>query len=444
MTVETYIRTAHQGIMNGLIQELQLVPGLHYRPDGYNSARVATFSLKAINPHYLRPISQMQDSLTMWAGLDKENPVRITYQNYSIVIEIPKPQELWKKVSLEGLERNRLIRRGAIATIGLRLDDKPVRLDFTRPDYAHTFITGQTRSGKTNTQKLVAWNLADHFPDGQLIIFDVAKRGYKWSDFANVASLAHPIVTDLREADRVLTWAFQELDRRAEKFKGVPTENIPKTFLLIDELKALIDDSKVAALYLNRLASMGGEFGLHLILSAQYPQSSILGAGSAEMKRNVTTRLCGKVDDATAAVNALGIAGSGAESLQGYGDFLLKDGDGLSRLAVTLIEPRHIEALPRVESVEPLQLPDDNEVDNGAPRQASTPDPLEPDQVALALFRPMGINRLAKELSVGNTKAGRIREFAQGITDWATSKGYRTGQKQGWTEFDYYDPIPHL
>jgi hypothetical protein len=51
--------------------------------------------------------------------------------------------------------------------------------------------------------------------------------------------------------------------------------------------------------------------------------------GSAELKRNVTTRLCGKMDDAQAAVNALGIAESGAETLQGYGDFLLKDFNGL-------------------------------------------------------------------------------------------------------------------
>ena len=77
--------------------------------------------------------------------------------------------------------------------------------------------------------------------------------------------------------------------------------------MAFDELKALTDDSKLATDYLAKLASIGGEFGLHLVLSTQYPQIKMLG--SAELKRNITTRLCGKVDDAHAAGTA-GAAGA--------------------------------------------------------------------------------------------------------------------------------------
>lgn len=186
--------------------------------------------------------------------------------------------------------------------------------------------------------------------------------------------------------------------------------------MLIDELKALIDDSKVAAGYLARIASLGGEFGLHLVLSTQYPQAGMMG--SAELKRNVTTRLCGKVDDSHAAHNALGVGGSGAEWLQGYGDFLLKNGEGLSRLTVAKIEPAHVALLPRRESIQPLELPDQDLVNNGPPPQRQ-PDPVEPAHVALALFEPMGINKLARELSIGSTKAKRVKEFANTIRQWA-------------------------
>lgn len=407
-----------QRVMIGLAQELQIAPGTNYRPMGYNSARVLSLRLIALNPHYLPKIKTMQAQLTMWAGLPDKTPVRIGQDGQAVIIEIPKPAPYWKQVTIEQLAERHFIRRGPVATIGLGLQDEPRRINFQEPAMAHLFITGQTRSGKTNAQKLIGWNLAHNTEPAaaRLIIFDVAKRGYKWADFGNVAHLAHPVITDVAEADRVLCWLTQEIERRA-----LDRRIEPRLFILIDELKALIDDSKVASDYLSRIASVGGEFGLHLILSTQYPQIQMLG--SAELKRNVTTRLCGRVDDSQAAANALGLADSGAETLQGYGDFLLKDSNGLSRLTVAHLLESHVAELARGE-VTRLDLPNLDDVNNG-PRFSKEPDPLEPEQVALALFKPMGINRLAGELSIGSTKARRVKEFADRIRAWAISNGYQ-------------------
>jgi DNA segregation ATPase FtsK/SpoIIIE-like protein len=245
-----------------------------------------------------------------------------------------------------------------------------------------------------------------------MLLFDVVKRGYNWTEFNNVSNLLHPVITDVETADKVLTWLSQEIERRAT---GRYLE--PKIFTVIDELKALIDDSKVAEKYLSRIASVGGEFGLHLILSTQYPQIQMLK--SAELKRNVTTRLCGKVDSADAATNALGIRDSGAETLGGYGDFLLKDADNLSRLTVAHIQPKHVETLERAE-IAPLELPEVDAVNNGP-----NPDPLQPEQVALALFEPTGINKLQKALGIGGQKATRVKQFADEIRAWAMANGYK-------------------
>jgi DNA segregation ATPase FtsK/SpoIIIE-like protein len=341
-------------------------------------------------------------------------------------------------VTLEQLEQYHYIKTGAIATIGLGLQSEPKRIDFRQPDMAHLFVTGQTRSGKTNTQRLIAWNLANHCPDAQMIIFDVAKRGYKWRDFSNVASLAHPVITELGEADKVLAWGNQEIERRAHQERTTP-----KLFFMIDELKALLDDSKVAEPYLSRLASVGGEFGLHLVLSTQYAQIKMLG--SAELKRNVTTRLCGRVDDANAAANALGIAGSGAETLQGYGDFLLKDSDGLSRLTVAKIEPSHIERLPRSETIERLPLPDDNETDNG-PRRMNEQMCVEPEHAALALTNPMGIQKLRTEIldrgmadSFSTDRARRTKEFAEAQRQWILDNGPKPTKGNVGVAFNFLD-----
>jgi len=413
MSVKQYCYTTSYRLMQGLEQELRLKSGLHYHPSGYNAARVMTLRLSGINPHYLSAITGLRDQLSMWAGLDDKARIRIGWRGTTILLEIPKPPQYWKSVTIEDLEQRHMLRRGPVVTLGLGLQDDPKRINFKEAAVAHIFVTGQTRSGKTNAQKLIGWNLArnTHPDDARLLIFDVAKRGYKWRDFNNLAHLAHPVITDVDEAERVLQWLALEISRRADH-----RYTNPQIFCLIDELKALTDDSPLASTHLARAASVGGEFGLHLILATQYPQVKMLG--SAELKRNITTRLCGKVDDAAAATNALGITGTGAETLQGYGDFLLKDFDGLSRLTVAKIEQRHIDQLPRAEANR-LDLPEEVSIHNGPNPTTRQTDPLDPEQIAIALFEPMGNTRLGRRLGIGSGKAKRINHFAKSIRQWA-------------------------
>jgi len=429
MSVKAFCYQSSHRIMTGLYQELGLQPNHNYQPSGHNAARVMSLKLAGINPHYLSAIIGLRDQLTMWAGLDDKSKIRVGWAGTNILLEIPKPPQYWRQVTIEILEERRMIRRGPVVTLGLGLQDDPKRINFREAAIAHVLISGQTRSGKTNTQKLIGWNLVRNTDpaEARLIIFDVAKRGYKWRDFSSASSavvhLAHPVITDLEEADQVLAWLSMEIERRAEG--GYTT---PRLFCLIDELKALTDDSKVAAKYLARIASVGGEFGLHLVLATQYPQVKLLG-GSSELKRNITTRLCGKVDDATAAANALGLAGTGAESLQGYGDFLLKDFGGLSRLTVAKIEERHIEKLPRAEANR-LDLPTSDITHNGPLSRANhnQPDCLKPEEIAPVLFQwgaqPTGINKIQTLAGgVGSKKARRIQRFVKEIIRLAQNNG---------------------
>jgi hypothetical protein len=409
-------------VMIGLGQELKIQPNVHYRPAGYNTARVLSLRLVGINPHYLSKISAMRKELTMWAGLGDKYLVRIGWEGRSIIVEMPKPPQFWQKVTIEQLEERRYLRRGPIATLGLGLQDEPRRINFQEATTAHVLISGLTRSGKTNIQRLIAWNLARNTtPEtAKILIFDVAKKGHRWSDFNNVAHLAHPPITHIDQANQTLYWLAQEISRRGEQGRVTP-----QIFVIIDELKALIDDSPAAADYLARVAATGAEFGLHLVLATQYPQIQMLG--SAELKRNISTRLCGKVDSADAAANALGLPDTGAESLQGYGDFLLRDFAGLFRLTAAKLENRHMGQLPRAE-IRPLPLPELDNVNQGRPekpRPRNEPDPIEPEQVGLALFEPMGINKLARQLGIGSTKAKRVKLYANRIRDWALANGFQ-------------------
>jgi hypothetical protein len=64
-TLKQFCYTASQRVMTGLAQELQIYPNIHYRPAGYNTARVLSLRLVGVNPHFLPKIRGMQLPLTM-------------------------------------------------------------------------------------------------------------------------------------------------------------------------------------------------------------------------------------------------------------------------------------------------------------------------------------------------------------------------------------------
>jgi hypothetical protein len=168
-------------------------------------------------------------------------------------------------------------------------------------------------------------------------------------------------------------------------------------------------------------------------MATQYPQINVLGSVTA--KRNVTTRICGKVDDATAAVNVLGIPGSGADRLMGRGDMLMQRAGepDLYRFVAAFIGQNTLDRMPHG-PIEPIirELPDMDQINNadgtkpvGSDYQG--PDPIEPQQLLVALYNEgalaerglMGITKLANLLGIGSKKAGRIQDYARQMLAWA-------------------------
>ena len=71
---------------------------------------------------------------------------------------------------------------------------------------------------------------------------------------------------------------------------------------------------------LGRLAQRGRESGIHLLACTQKPSASLIGSA---MRANFPVRLVGAVASRDEARYATGIADSGADRLEGKGDFLL-------------------------------------------------------------------------------------------------------------------------
>jgi len=137
----------------------------------------------------------------------------------------------------------------------------------------------------------------------------------------------------------------------------------------VDELADLLQTggSAVEAM-LTRLSQRGREAGIHLVACTQKPTAALIGGA---MKANFPVRLVGAVASRDEARLAAGIADSGAEKLEGKGDFLLVakaevvrfqaawlSGEDLNKIAAKLSEGGlNLRRWQTSEAKQPLTLP---------------------------------------------------------------------------------------
>lgn len=403
-------------IANYLLQELHIDPRLnHYRVVyAVSGPRILTLGL-AINPRYTPKVSRMSDQLSQAARLDRSAGIRISRGSRgTLALEIPKPEGLWYDIGIEALPPCRRLK----TPIGIDGEHRPARVNFGNPLTPHLLAAGTTGSGKTNTARLFIYNLArgNDPQDLRLVLVDTRKHGLDWRPFSNLPHLAHPLVTDDADALRVLSWAVAEMDRRA-----MDGRTHPRIFLAIEEAQALLDRDEYVT-PIGDIAAVGRAFGIHLLLITQNPTAEMLG--STNIKRNMTTRLVGKVDSAQAAVIAAGIKETGAELLTGPGDQLLVQPSGVQRITAALVRDRDLNDLPRSEWIESLDLSEYEDPDHVREQADPRTAPIEPAQVALAMVSDRGINWLANQLHIGNKRATRVLAFSDKVREAIEGLGY--------------------
>jgi hypothetical protein len=347
-----YDRTMHQ-IATYLRDELGLIPCQFVRnrtdnPRSVYAVRRATNNPRtiaiqiAINPRYLNDLIALRENLSMAVGLDSHQSLRIVRgQAGMLAVEIPKPEGLWFNIGVADLPKG----EGLKAVVGLDQSSRPSTINFGHTLTPHMLIAGTTGSGKTNAEQLLVHNLASYNTpqDIRIVLIDVEKRGLRWRVFNHLAHLAHPVVTDETEAQRVLAWSVAEIDRRREQQR-----TSPRLFLFVDEMQSLVQLDGVVA-PIARIAEMGREYGVHFVGAVQNPTKENIG--HSDIQRCIPTRLVGRVANATAAYVATNQRSSGADQLTGAGDFLtLQPGQSTQRVTVALLTEKDIATLPRCET----------------------------------------------------------------------------------------------
>jgi len=296
---------------------------------GAVAPRWIRFHFTAAPSAKLNSIRNLSEEIAMALGA---SDVRLARDGDSLALEVPRPDA--ESIRLLPLMK-KLIQGSAVippvaACIGVTDDGRPLLLRLPSPDVSHVLVAGMTGSGKTELMRTLLVSLAavNRQSKLQMALIDPKARG-----FAPLANLPHVLgkpATDVPSATIMLERLVNEMDRRDRA-----RVSSPRIIIAVDEVvDLLMMGGKQVEMLLTRIAQRGREAGLHLILGAQKPSSTILGAN---LKANLPVRLVGRVGSTEDARVAAGVAGSYAEKLRGQGDFIAVSNGNITHFQVAHI-----------------------------------------------------------------------------------------------------------
>jgi DNA segregation ATPase FtsK/SpoIIIE, S-DNA-T family len=208
-------------------------------------------------------------------------------------------------------------------------------------DAPHLLIAGTTGSGKSVCLNAFLASILLHYRPADVRMLLVDPKMVEMSQYNGIPHLLHPVITDPKDAARVLEFLVGEMGRRNELFRrhGVrnlesynakialgkgndePGEHLPYIVLIVDELGdlALAKGVDIESL-LTRLAQMARASGIHMVLATQRPSVDVIvGKTKANFPTRIAFRVATKVDSRTI------LDTIGADKLLGRGDMLFLD-----------------------------------------------------------------------------------------------------------------------
>lgn len=397
----------------GLYQTLTRHSIVYQAVDKARGPQVFTFRARLADPADLKKVLTLSEQFALTMSVSS---VRVARHLGLVDVEVALPKSFHRSLPVHKLHR----KGSTWITLGQTSTGIPVHVNLAGNRTCHALISGQTGSGKTITQQLVAWTLStDNDPTAVNLLLVDGKGGASWWGFQGAATLAHPIIGNPSEAVAALTWCVAEMDRRKKDCR-----RLPRLFIIVDEVRELLDvGGDPVAESIRRIVALGRELGVHIIVATQHALTDAVGGSIA--KANLPLRLTGSVTDANAAYIATGVKSSGAETLQGNGDFLLTVAGQVHRLQVALIGNREFGLLPRAATTPCLDFGDYDPVRVLDVTDKPKATPLDPVAVGYALATDCGTPALRERYGpMGTKRATRIRDFARAVRTALSELGY--------------------
>jgi S-DNA-T family DNA segregation ATPase FtsK/SpoIIIE len=277
----------------------------------------------------------------------------------SVRIVAPIPGKTTVGIEVPNDHRNMVRLSEVIAGVGARTqecriplflgkDVKGQPLVFDLAEMPHLLMAGRTGTGKSVClNAMILSILMTRRPDEvKLILVDPKK--VELSQYKRIPHLMHPVVTDMKKAESILSWACEKMDERYEFLRRAEVRNIqsynklgadeiyarlapeddeerkriptymPYIVIIADELaEIMFTAEKEVEQHIVRLAQLARAVGVHLVLATQKPVVDVV---TGLIKGNLPARIAFQVtnrSDSRVVLDEMG-----AERLLGNGDML--------------------------------------------------------------------------------------------------------------------------
>ena len=417
-------------------------------------------------------IDNVRDDLRRTLGVQAVRVVPSIPNTSFIGLEVPNPVR--ETVRLKEILESKAFRESTAPltlALGKDIGGKAFVIDLAK--MPHLLVAGTTGSGKSvGINAMILSMLYRNSPaDLRLVLID--PKMLEFSLYNGIPHLLCPVVTDMNKAASALKWLTREMDRRyavmsrmgvrhfnnyIEKIRRAaengetipdplqspedpvqkPLEVWPFIVCIVDELADLmLTNRKEVEGEITRLTQKARAAGIHLIIATQRPSVDVV---TSLIKANVPTRISFQV---ASGIDSRVILGeSGAESLLGWGDMLLRRpgvpqstriqgcfvaDDEVLRVVTELQklgEPDYIDSVTE----EPDDEGGDGDAGAGGGRRSGESDPLYDKAVDLVLReRRATISFVQRHLGVGYNRAANLLEAMEEarIVSKANSMGRR-------------------
>ncbi|HRJ43731.1 MAG TPA: DNA translocase FtsK [Caldilineaceae bacterium] len=297
---------------------------------GTVTSRFVQFKLATELGTKVSKVSSLAEEIAMALG---SREVRIYRDGGEINVEIPRDNP--GPVRLLPLCKRLTVVPPASAVLGMDEQGFPLLLRLTAPDVAHVLIAGTTGSGKTALARTLLTSLAMHNRQSQLQLILIDPKGRGFGPLARLPHVLNGVQNSPEATLACLAWLVREMERRDAEAISTPV-----LVVAVDELADLLQTgSKEVETCLTRIAQRGREAGIHLVACTQKPTAALIGGA---MKANFPVRLVGAVAGADEARYASGISDSGADKLEGRGDFILVARGSVLRFQAAWLGPQDL------------------------------------------------------------------------------------------------------
>lgn len=323
--------------------------GLNVRVTEIDTGPVVTqFELELEKGLRLNKVTALEDDLAIALRVPSVRVVAPIPGRNTVGVEVPNDKQIMVRLAeLLQISASDTDKMHLPLFLGKDVSGRPLAVDLAR--MPHLLIAGRTGTGKSvclNT--LILSLLMTRTPDDVRMLM-IDPKMVELSPYKSIPHLMHPVITDMKKAEAVLSWAVDKMEERYDLLAKVGVrhldafndlgrervlerlgledgdpeaevipEKMPFIVVIADEMADLMMTSgKDVEACIIRLAQKSRAVGIHLVLATQKPTVDVItGLIKSNLPARISFQVASKMDSRVV------LDESGSERLLGSGDML--------------------------------------------------------------------------------------------------------------------------